>query len=148
MDNIRDKSILEAANSPFFKAIRREFPYNQEGNLKRPCMIIDNPEVLRKVVQNHLAPEGHEHSEDIIRDPEVVAWVDDYARRFKNLVDPIWLEMIQDPNYRWYREGADYRNLFRFNPALPATAADTRPASDGNGARERKQEKQTLHAAG
>ena len=33
VDNIRDKSILEAANSAFFKAIRREFPYNEEDNL-------------------------------------------------------------------------------------------------------------------
>ncbi len=114
VDNIREKSILEAANSPFFKAIRREFPYNEEGNLKRPCMIIDNPHVLRKVVEEHLVPEGHEHSEAIIRDPEVVEWVDRYAERFKNLVDPIWLRMIEDPGYRWYREGQEYRDLFRF----------------------------------
>jgi MoaA/NifB/PqqE/SkfB family radical SAM enzyme len=114
VDNIREKSILEAANSPFFRAIRREFPYNEEGNLKRPCMIIDNPQVLRKVVEEHLVPQGHEHSEDIIRDPEVVEWVDRYAERFKNLVDPIWLRLIEDPTYRWYREGQEYRELFRF----------------------------------
>jgi len=146
MDNIRDKSILEAANSPFFKAIRKEFPYNKEGNLKRPCMIIDNPEVLRKVVDEHLALQGHEHSEDIIRDPEVVAWVDDYAERFKNLVDPIWLEMIEDPNYRWYRKGADYRNLFRFNPSLAGRAA----WDGGREVRqeERKQDAEPLHSRG
>jgi MoaA/NifB/PqqE/SkfB family radical SAM enzyme len=137
MDNIREKSILEAANSPFFKAIRSEFPYNREGNLKRPCMIIDNPQVLRRVVEEHLAPQGHEHSEDIVRNPEVVAWVDDYAQRFKNLVDPIWLKMIEDPNYRWYRGGKDYRNLFRFNPALPAA-----------GGRKRKRTAVLLHSAG
>ncbi len=126
VDNIRDKPILEAANSPFFKAIRREFPYNDEGNLKRPCMIIDNPHVLRKVVEEHLVPQGHEHSEDIIRDPNVVAWVDDYAARFKNLVDPIWLQMIEDPNYRWYKEGEEYKQLFRFKssdkPLVPEWA--------------------------
>src|SRR5512145_637282 len=48
LDNIRDKSLVEAVNSPFFKAVRREFPYNDNGNLRRPCMIVDNPQVLRK----------------------------------------------------------------------------------------------------
>jgi MoaA/NifB/PqqE/SkfB family radical SAM enzyme len=130
-DNIRDKSILEAANSHFFKAIRKEFPYNEEGNLKRPCMIIDNPQVLRKVVDEHLALQGHEHSEDIIRNPDVVEWVDEYAQKFKNLVDPIWLEMIEDPNCRWYREGEEYRDLFRFNPALRERAVESQARSLG-----------------
>jgi hypothetical protein len=48
-------------------------------DLRRPCMIIDNPQVLRKVVEEHLAPAGHEHSEDLVRDPAS----------------------------RWYREGPD-----------------------------------------
>ena len=115
VDNIRDVSILEAANSPFFKAIRQEFPYNDIANLKRPCMIIDNPQVLRKVVDEHLIPEGHQHSEDIIRDPEVVEWIDDYAEEFKNLTDPVWLELIEDPNYRWYKHGKEYKELFRYH---------------------------------
>jgi MoaA/NifB/PqqE/SkfB family radical SAM enzyme len=115
VDNIREVSILEAVNSPFFKAIRREFPYNDIANLKRPCMIIDNPQVLRKVVDEHLIPEGHQHSEDIIRDPEVVEWIDDYAQRLKDLTDPVWLELIEDPNYRWYKHGREYKELFRYH---------------------------------
>jgi MoaA/NifB/PqqE/SkfB family radical SAM enzyme len=115
VDNIRDVSILEAVNSPFFNAIRREFPYNDIGNLKRPCMIIDNPEVLRKVVNEHLVPQGHQHSEDIIHDPEVVEWIDRYAERLKDLTDPVWLELIEDPNYRWYKHGKEYEGLFRYS---------------------------------
>jgi MoaA/NifB/PqqE/SkfB family radical SAM enzyme len=114
VDNIREKSIVEAANSPFFKAIRREFPYNDEGNLKRPCMIIDNPQVLRKAVDRYMIPEGHDHSEDIIHDPAVVEWVDRYAEAFRRLVDPVWSELIEDPDYRWYKEGKEYKDLFRF----------------------------------
>jgi MoaA/NifB/PqqE/SkfB family radical SAM enzyme len=112
VDNIRDVSILEAVNSPFFTAIRREFPYNDIANLKRPCMIIDNPEVLRKVVDEHLVPQGHQHSEDIVRDPEVVEWIDRYAERLKELTDPVWLQLIEDPNYRWYKHGREYEGLF------------------------------------
>ena len=91
VDNIRETTILEASNSPFFKAIRREFPYNDITNLKRPCMIIDNPQVLRKVMQEHLAPHGHRHSEDIINDPDMVDWIDRCAERFNNLTDQVWL---------------------------------------------------------
>jgi MoaA/NifB/PqqE/SkfB family radical SAM enzyme len=117
IDNIRDSSILQAANSPFFKAIRRRFPYNEEGNLKRPCMIIDNPQVLREVVDEYLVPQGHQHSEDIIHDPNVVAWIDEYAQAFKALTDPVWEQAISDPSYRWYRESQEYKNLFRFQEA-------------------------------
>jgi MoaA/NifB/PqqE/SkfB family radical SAM enzyme len=116
MDNIRGKSLVEAVNTPFFKAIRREFPYNETGNLRRPCMIVDNPRVLRKVVAEHLAPAGHVHSEDVVTDPGIVAWIDDYAARFKELADPIWQRMINDPSDRWYKEKQEYRNLFRFKP--------------------------------
>jgi MoaA/NifB/PqqE/SkfB family radical SAM enzyme len=117
VDNIREKSLLEAANSPFFRAIRREFPFNENANLKRPCMIIDNPAVLRRLVEQHVVPQGHEHAEDIIRDPKVSKWVDDYSERFKELTEPAWLKIIEDPNSRWHREKEEFRLLFRFRKA-------------------------------
>ncbi|RPI23653.1 MAG: radical SAM protein [Acidobacteria bacterium] len=113
-DNIREKSLLDAANSPFFQAIRREFPYNESGNLHRPCMIVDNPQVLRRLVNDYLVPQGHAHSEDIVRDPEVVKWVDTYSERMKELTETEWLLTINDPASRWYKEKPEYRNLFRF----------------------------------
>jgi MoaA/NifB/PqqE/SkfB family radical SAM enzyme len=121
LDNIREKTLVEAVNSPFFKAIRREFPYNENGNLRRPCMIVDNPGVLRKVVAEHLVPAGHQHSEDILKDPAVVEWVDRYAARFQELTDPIWETQIRDPSDRWHREGAEYKGLFRFQGGAPRT---------------------------
>ena len=113
VDNIREKSILEAANSPFFRSIRERFPYNEKLNLMRPCMIIDNPHVLRDAVAEHVVPQGHEHSEDIIRDSRVVQWVDQYAAEFARLADPEWERTIQDPKSRWYHEGQAYRSLFQ-----------------------------------
>jgi MoaA/NifB/PqqE/SkfB family radical SAM enzyme len=114
VDNIRDTTVLEAANSPFFRAIREKFPYNDEGNLRRPCMIIDNPEVLREVVDTYMVPEGHKHSEDIIHDPKVVRWVDEYAEAFRLLADPLWDKDINDPNHRWNKEGEEYKGLFKY----------------------------------
>ena len=135
LDNIREKSILEASNSPFFRAIRARFPYNEEGNLKRPCMIIDNPQVLRDVVDEYLVPQGHQHSEDIIHDPNVVAWIDEYSQAFKALTDPLWEKAISDPSYRWYREGQEYKNLFRFQEAAREKARARMAAGRGRGAR-------------
>jgi MoaA/NifB/PqqE/SkfB family radical SAM enzyme len=114
VDNIRQKSLLEAANSPFFRAVREAFPYNETGNLKRPCMIIDNPQVLRRVVDEFMVPQGHPHCEDFIRDPAVTQSVDRYAEEFKALTEPEWLRMIEDPASRWYKEKAEYKNLFTF----------------------------------
>ena len=71
--------------------------------------------VLRELVDEYLVPEGHEHSEDIIHDPDVVSWIDDYAAGFKQLVEPVWLQTIRDPKSRWYREKPEYKNLFRFH---------------------------------
>jgi hypothetical protein len=61
-------------------------------------------------------PAGHEHSEDIIRDPKVVASADEYSARLKALTDPLWEAQIADPSSRWYREKPEYKNLFRFKP--------------------------------
>lgn len=35
-------------------------------------MIIDNPEVLREVVDTYTVPKGRKHSEDVVHDPKVV----------------------------------------------------------------------------
>jgi MoaA/NifB/PqqE/SkfB family radical SAM enzyme len=114
VDNIHDKSLLEAANSPFFKAIRNAFPFNETGNLKRPCMIIDNPQVLRTLVRQYVTEPGHSQAEDVVEDPKVTAWVDDYAERFQQLTEPEWLSMIGNPESRWYKGKDEYQNLFTF----------------------------------
>jgi MoaA/NifB/PqqE/SkfB family radical SAM enzyme len=145
VDNIREKTLLEVANSPFFRAIREKFPYNENANLRRPCMIIDNPEVLRGLADTYLA-QGHVNSEDIIRDPKVVKWVDDYAAQFRELVDPIWEKEINDPANRWYKEGREYKDLFRFKAKAAdgsknERAREKRIAAGGDGQGTKKTEK-------
>lgn len=124
-DNIRETSILEAVNSPFFRAVRQAFPYNENANLKRPCMIVDNPEILRRLVEEHLVPQGHENSEGIIRDPLVVQWVDRYAERLRQLTDSEWEATINNPESRWFREKPEYQRLFAFkHAAVPLDTSD------------------------
>ena len=114
VDNIRDCSLLDAANSRFFRAIRQAFPFNESGNLRRPCMIIDNPQVLRRLVSEYVVPEGHARAEDIVRNPGIVQWIDRYAERMEQLTEGEWRQKIEDPASRWYKHGEEYRLLFRF----------------------------------
>jgi MoaA/NifB/PqqE/SkfB family radical SAM enzyme len=64
VDSIKDKSLKEALNSDFFRAIRARQPYI--NNLLRPCMIIDAPWVLQEVVKEHGARPTHPGAETLI----------------------------------------------------------------------------------
>jgi len=44
-----------------------------------------------------------------------VEWIDRYAERLKDLTDPVWLELIEDPNYRWCKHGKEYQELVRYS---------------------------------
>ncbi len=46
-DNLKNKKLIDVFKSPFFKELRDRQPYND--NLLKPCMMIDNPKVIREV---------------------------------------------------------------------------------------------------
>ena len=56
--NIREKSLLEALQSPLFQAYRRNQPFNE--NHLRPCPMLDNPDILPRLVK-----ESGAHSTDL-----------------------------------------------------------------------------------
>lgn len=62
--NIREKSILEILQSPLFMEYRKGQPFNQ--NHLRPCPMLENPELLEKMVHKTNA-----HSTDL-ESPEAV----------------------------------------------------------------------------
>jgi MoaA/NifB/PqqE/SkfB family radical SAM enzyme len=86
VDNIKDKSLREAINSPFLKRIRSFQPYRD--NLLTPCMLIDAPDVLRRVVKEFDARPTCEGAEEIITDfaPDL----DRYAQEYRRYADPAW----------------------------------------------------------
>ena len=47
--NIREKTLLEAYQSPLFMGYRRNQPFN--GNMLRPCPVLDNPGTLTRIVE-------------------------------------------------------------------------------------------------
>ncbi|MEA2102480.1 MAG: radical SAM protein [Thermodesulfobacteriota bacterium] len=109
--NIHEHSLLDALKSPFFTAIRQHQPHTD--NLLRPCMIIDNPEVLRGTCKRHNARPTAEGALDLIEDENIIAKIDEYAKEVARVVDPIWEEKYQKNiadmlgRERSYPEGAD-----------------------------------------
>jgi len=88
-ENIRGKSLKEVLDGDLFTAIRARQPYTD--NLFTPCMIIDNPQVLREVVTLSGAHGTHDGAETIIG-PEIGAFLDGYAAEMKRRSDPLWRE--------------------------------------------------------
>jgi len=85
-DNVKDKSLTEIIKSPLFCAIRSRQPYSP--NLLRPCMIIDNPDVLRTVVVEGGAHPTHEGADTIVG--PLASRLDSYAFEYGKLADSAW----------------------------------------------------------
>ncbi len=98
VDNIKDKSVAEALDSPLFRDIRSRQPHNP--NHLRPCMIIDNPHVMRDVIKNNCPYFTHPGAEEIYtsRSKEM----DNYANNYAPLADRIWKE-----EYHYVKEAGE-----------------------------------------
>lgn len=86
--NIREKSLLEALQSPMMMAYHDNQPFNE--NMLRPCPMLENPEKLREMVAKSGAcstdlqsPETAEH---------LCAKCDKYAQHWKPVADKLWEE--------------------------------------------------------
>ena len=89
VDNIRDKSLLEVLHSPFFAEYQKRQYFSD--NKLRPCPIIDNPQVLRKIVQTSGAHATDDGAETLLNG-EIGAFLDHNAVNWKQVSDPIWDE--------------------------------------------------------
>jgi MoaA/NifB/PqqE/SkfB family radical SAM enzyme len=86
VDNVRETTIREALRSPFMRAIREGAPY--DGNLLRPCMIIDRPEVLRRHCRAHGARPTHPGASNIVS--ELADALDQGAAAVAGIMDGVW----------------------------------------------------------
>lgn len=86
--NIREKSLLECLKQPLFMAYRDGQPFNE--NMLRPCPMLENPELLIKMVQQTGA-----HSTDV-EEAEPVEHLCgkcmEYACEWKETADKLWAE--------------------------------------------------------
>ncbi|NVF12253.1 radical SAM protein [Anaerococcus sp. AGMB00486] len=84
--NIKDKTLIEALQSPLFVAYRNGQPFND--NMLRPCPMLENPTLLRDMVKKSQAK-----STDILVKEDVddlCGKCDDYAEVWKETADEIW----------------------------------------------------------
>lgn len=86
MDNIRNTTLAKALDSPLFRSIRARQPHN--SNHLRPCMIIDNPNVMQEVIEETKPYFTHPGAEEIYTTKRHE--MDDYAERFAELADRVW----------------------------------------------------------
>ena len=84
--NIHDKSILEILQSPLFMAYHEGQPFNEDH--LRPCPMLENPEILRKLVK-----ETGAHSTDLESEESVdhlCGKCDEYAKEWAPEAEKIW----------------------------------------------------------
>lgn len=88
-DNILDiyrrgGHLWDALNSPFFKEIRAGQPWNKLHQM--PCMIIDNPQCLRKVVKKTHPYPTHEGAESIVESPAIIKHLNNYSKELGEIL--------------------------------------------------------------
>ena len=84
--NIRDNTLLEILRSPLFMAYHNNQPFND--NHLRPCPMLENPEILKKMVH-----ETDAHSTDLQSNESVEHLCNkcyEYADNWKITADKIW----------------------------------------------------------
>lgn len=89
-DNLKGKPLLDIFKGPFFKELIDRQPYNK--NLLRPCMMIDNTNVIREVVAKVGAHPTDEGARMMIEDEEFMKSLDVFAEEFKPYADKAWKE--------------------------------------------------------
>jgi hypothetical protein len=87
-DNIKDMTLAQALNSPLFRDIRSRQPHNP--NHLRPCMIIDNPHVMREVIGKNHPYFTHPGAEEIYT--FCSKYMDSYAEKYAQLAEQVWKE--------------------------------------------------------
>jgi len=88
VDNIKDKSLPDALNSPLFREIRNMRPYC--SNPYRPCMLIDVPQVSRAAFCMPGVYPTHPGAETLFTD--LSSAMDEYAAEYGKLADKAWAE--------------------------------------------------------
>lgn len=88
--NIKKSSLREALNSPYFKAVRRRQPF--DDNLYLPCMLIDNPHAFRDIYEEACPSPSHNGAETLVEDEKLKNELDKYAKGVKKVYEKIWEE--------------------------------------------------------
>ena len=113
--NIHENSILEMLQSPLFMAYHEGQPFNR--NHLRPCPMLENPELLRKMVKETGAHQTNDESEETV--DHLCDKCDDYAKNWGPVADEIWAhQKHKKPTYENYtKEKREHPELAAFQHA-------------------------------
>jgi MoaA/NifB/PqqE/SkfB family radical SAM enzyme len=106
-DNIYNTTLSEALNSPLFRSIRARQPHNL--NHLRPCMIIDNPHVMRELIEETKPYFTHPGAEEIYTTKSQE--MDAHAERFGKLADQVWQNEYLNPKAKPEVQKTERRNV-------------------------------------
>jgi MoaA/NifB/PqqE/SkfB family radical SAM enzyme len=93
-DNVKEKSLVEALNSPLFREIRSRQPFSE--NLFRNCPLIDHPEQGREFALKHAKYFTHEGAENLFTD--FAQTIDAYAKAYGEIAEAAWKERMASPD--------------------------------------------------
>jgi len=100
-DNVKEKSLMEALNSPLFREIRSHQPFSE--NYFRSCPLIDHPEAGRKFALRHAKYFTHEGAEQLFT--EFAQAIDRYAKAYEEIAEAAWKKKIESQNPQRFPEG-------------------------------------------
>lgn len=92
--NIKNKPLMEAFKSPYFKSFRDRQPFNK--NLLMPCPMIDNPHYIRDIVKETGAYATHPSAELMVTDKEFMEKLDNLAEEFKPFATQAFKDEFND----------------------------------------------------
>jgi len=85
-DNIKEKSLAEALNSPLFQEIRSHQPFSE--NYFRPCLLIDHPQQGREFALHLAKYFTHEGAEQLFTD--LAQAIDGYSEAYRAIAERAW----------------------------------------------------------
>lgn len=92
--NLKEKPLIGAFRSQFFKELRSRQPYNK--NLLMPCMMIDNPDVVREVMSKVGAKPSDKGADMMLHDEDFHSKLQGVANGYRPYADKTWHEVFPD----------------------------------------------------
>ncbi|OFI06166.1 cyclic pyranopterin monophosphate synthase [Clostridium acetireducens DSM 10703] len=98
-ENIKGKKVIDVFKNEFFRELINRQPYDR--NLLRPCMMIDNPNIIREVADKIKIKPTDEGAEKMLHDEDFKKKLDKVASDFKPVADKAWKEDFNEKgNYK------------------------------------------------
>ncbi|WP_392486191.1 radical SAM protein [Haloimpatiens sp. FM7315] len=101
--NLKGRPLLDAFRDPFFKELRARQPYNT--NMLRPCMMIDNTNVIREVCKKTGAKPTDEGGEAMLYNEEFHEKLNKVANDFAPLAEKEWKRVFNEKGNNKFSRG-------------------------------------------